>query len=322
MTCDEYLELLSARLDGVLTEAEERALEEHQAGCPDCRAAGAQLAALQPAFDELEDIPAPEGFAQGVMDRIHAEESKNVPPLFKRPQFRAIAGLAACAVLAVGLYGVVQQQTKGKNAIEESIMLRSFNKDALNEDAAACEVLNDPDTPMATTYSDLSMPVEEAGDHFQYEMQKTVPNSDVSYNSVTVIEPEHYAFQNDQYLSVAYGYTPEPGAQIIGSTQSLVDFLAQFSWIDFSEVQTQYSEAYFESGRLLAVVIEEPSGSISHNIAVQGLHRDEVEIVRIVPEAVTDDMAAWLILAEVDNTFHDGDELAVTVIPWEGNTDS
>ncbi len=31
----------------------------------------------------------------------------------------------------------------------------------------------------------------------------------------------------------------------------------------------------------------------------------------------TEDMAAWLILAEVDATFNDGDELSVTVVPYE-----
>ena len=50
MGCDRYLELLSLRLDGVLTEAGERELEEHLTACPDCRAAGAQLAALQGAL--------------------------------------------------------------------------------------------------------------------------------------------------------------------------------------------------------------------------------------------------------------------------------
>lgn len=175
MTCDEYLELLSARLDGVLTEAEERALEEHQAGCPACRAAGAQLAALQPAFGELEEFPAPEGFARGVMERIRAEEPRKVIPLFKRPQFRAIAGLAACAVLAVGLYGAVQQQ---KDTDEERyvLMTRSFNQDAQDV------LIESSDVPQVTAYSDLNMSIEGSDEGLFYEMQKTVPEYDVSYD--------------------------------------------------------------------------------------------------------------------------------------------
>lgn len=140
MDCDKYLELLSARLDGALTEGEERALEAHLSACPDCRAAGAQLAALQGAFPELEDIEAPEGFARGVMDRVRElETEKKVVPLFKRPQFRALAGLAACLVLAVGLYGASVRQN------QEKMMLttRSFNQDVVEDfsDISSQEVL-------------------------------------------------------------------------------------------------------------------------------------------------------------------------------------
>ena len=140
MSCDKYLELLSARLDGVLTGEEERELETHLAVCPGCRAAGAQLAALQGAFPELEESEAPEGFAQGVMDRIRAAEKPKVIPLFKRPQVRALAGLAACLVLVVGLYGASHSQRK---AADEYMMLRSFNREAVEEfsDASACESL-------------------------------------------------------------------------------------------------------------------------------------------------------------------------------------
>ena len=129
-------------------------------------------------------------------------------------------------------------------------------------------------------------------------------------------EPDFYAFQNDQYLRVAYSYTPEPGARIIGSAQSLEEFLNQFPFDGLNGLLPQYDEAYFETGRLLAVVLEEPSGSIRHQIPDQGLTRDQVTIVQTSPYG-TEDMAAWLILAEVDSMFDDGDELTVTVIPYE-----
>lgn len=81
-----------------LSDEEERELEEHLDQCPTCRAIEERLAALHDSFQGLEDIPAPEGFTQGVMDRVRAEQSRpKVVPLFKRPQFKALAGLAACA---------------------------------------------------------------------------------------------------------------------------------------------------------------------------------------------------------------------------------
>ena len=66
--CARYVELLSARLDGELTPAEERELEEHLEVCPACRALEGQLSVLHGSFAALEETPAPAGFAQGVMD--------------------------------------------------------------------------------------------------------------------------------------------------------------------------------------------------------------------------------------------------------------
>ena len=153
--CEQYLLLLSARLDGALTGEEERELEEHLSCCPDCRAAGAQLAALQGAFPELEELKAPEGFSRGVMERIRTE--KKAIPLFQRPQVRALAGLAACLVLAVGLYGASQQ----KKQADWDITVRSFNQDAVTQEAdgespQVNAALADPepaDLPQIASYS-------------------------------------------------------------------------------------------------------------------------------------------------------------------------
>lgn len=177
MNCDYYLELLSARLDGALTESEERELEAHLEACPACRAAGAQLTALQSAFAELEEAPAPEGFTQDVMDRVRAAD-KTVP-LFRRPRFRVLAGLAACAVLAVGLYGAVCPPRQ-----DLSLMSRGFTQNALEEDGnvSDCEVLRSvPDFSGTAAGSDTGTPVEGTESPLS-EMQKTVPDSTAFYD--------------------------------------------------------------------------------------------------------------------------------------------
>ena len=104
--CETMEVWLSLRLDGMLEPEEERELEAHLAVCPSCRALARELEAMHTAFPQLEDCPAPEGFAEGVMERIDALEEKKpkVVPLFRRPQVRALMGLAACAVLCIGLY--------------------------------------------------------------------------------------------------------------------------------------------------------------------------------------------------------------------------
>lgn len=302
MDCDKYMELLSARLDGALTEEEERELEEHLAACPDCRAVGAQLSALQGAFPELEEIPVPEGFTRGVMDRIRASEAPKVIPLWKRPQVRALAGLAACLVLAVGLYGASQQ----KKQADWDITVRSFNKDDLTVEEEYPQVnasLADPepaDAPEIAFYAAGS-----TADIYGSDTKNTEPPA----------APSHYFFTNQQ--TVRLTWTEEldaPSAQILGSEQSLETFAEQFPEDDLEEVLEPYDAGYFAQNRLLAVVVKEGSGSISHSIEPQGLYWDEVEITRTVPEEVTYDMAAWLILAEVDSMFNDGDTLEVVLV--------
>lgn len=147
MECDRYLELLALSLDGALSGEEERELKGHLACCPACRTAGAQLAALRPAFSELEEVPAPEGFAQGVMERIRTEAK--VVPLFRRSRFRTLAGLAACLAVVVGLYGAARVQPQTARGADWS--QGSFQPDALTED-----------TPMIAAYAAPGDPVEGA----------------------------------------------------------------------------------------------------------------------------------------------------------------
>ena len=123
--CERFEELLSQRLDQPLPPQEERELEDHLARCPRCRALAEDLEQLCGQFACLEELPAPEGFAQGVMDRIRALEPEPAPaegpedrkeetepqgqkvvPL-RRPMprwARTAAALAACCVLGFGVY--------------------------------------------------------------------------------------------------------------------------------------------------------------------------------------------------------------------------
>ena len=75
-TCEYYIELISAGLDGQLSEEQELELANHLVTCPACREIGVQLAAAHAALGGMEEIPAPEGFSAGVMNRIRAEEAK------------------------------------------------------------------------------------------------------------------------------------------------------------------------------------------------------------------------------------------------------
>ena len=72
--CEAYGAALSAFVDGELDEQERGELLAHVEHCPNCRDALSELMILHTMFEELPELDAPDGFAERVLDRVHAEE--------------------------------------------------------------------------------------------------------------------------------------------------------------------------------------------------------------------------------------------------------
>lgn len=256
MPCDPYLELLSARLDGELTEEEACALTAHLDTCPQCRAIARDFEQLHTAMSAME-VPAPEGLSDGVVRQLRRRKTA------RRRTLRQLTALAACLLLTVGVVRIAD----------------SVHSDHLNQ--------QEPVSPMTARNLDEGVPV-------------------------ALGEPEHYDFSHPQTTRVTYGRTPAaPAGEIIGSTDSLTAYLAQFPADDLSALADVYDADFFRSHRLLAVVVEANSGSVTHTLAPQGLTWDSVSVLRRTPQVGTCDMAAWLLTAQVDDTFSDGHVLQV-----------
>lgn len=189
---ERLIENMSAWMDGELPDIAstpeaggpddlELEVAEHQACCPSCRTLFEELKELRAGFETLPEPDPPEGFAQGVLDRIREEARPKVIPLFKRPQVRALAGLAACLVLAVGLYGAGQQ----KQQADFNLLTRGFSRDALLEDGegpmvnAALPAPGDGEAPQIAAYA-----APEDG-----EVRKAAPNSPLDTER-TLVPPE------------------------------------------------------------------------------------------------------------------------------------
>jgi hypothetical protein len=145
------------------------------------------------------------------------------------------------------------------------------------------------------------------------------PGADQSTGSSTADAPSaKTASLPAQYLSVTWTEDRDPAAQLIASADDLTVLLARFPEDDLTQVRSDYDDDFFDSGSvLIAVTLTEPSGSISHTAeAVRLTDRGyEVVIRRTVPEVVTDDMAAWLILIETDQGIGPSDEISVVFAP-------
>ena len=311
MDCKRYEDLMSAALDGALSAEERQELDGHLAQCPACAALFDELREQCSALREL-DCPFPDGLHDRIMDGL-PEQGK--APVRKIALWRRWGAAAACLVLVIAAARLLPPQPPAYG----EPMLTSGADDPLSDDGSSPGKETLIESQFASSAEGGEGPAQRSvGVNPEAAPDETVDFQPAPYAATgdSPSAPAHYGFANDQYIQVTYGYTPETGAQIVGSVQSLDEYTARFPFDGLGDLLRGYDETYFETGRLLAIVLEEPSGSIRHQIAFQGLLRDQVAVVQTSPYG-TEDMAAWLILAEVDATFDDGDGLTVTIIPYE-----
>lgn len=104
--CEEYAALLDLFVDGELPAEEMKRVGDHLAECPGCRAYVDDALAIRAGFPDVEDTVVPEGFAQGVMERVRAASVKDekLVELRRRGIRRwmgTAAALAACCALVI-----------------------------------------------------------------------------------------------------------------------------------------------------------------------------------------------------------------------------
>lgn len=308
MDCTKYTELMSAVLDGECTAEERRALDAHLAVCPECAALFEILSANAKAAREL-DCEMPAGLKERILNNLPAQEHpKKQGKVIHWKRWIPVAA-AACLVLVVSL---VPFSSRGGNA--------------------APEMANADPSSSSYAYNHSKADVTADGSHsYGVAADPAAPGAQAPAEapeapSAEPAEPAHYWMGNQQVIRVHYGATPAPGAQIVGSVESLKEYLSGFDslmWdgegntIPIAELEAltaTYTEEYFRTHRLLCVVIESGSGSNRYEFAPHGLCRDSVTVLKHIPEVGTCDMAAWLLIAEVDTMFDDGDILEVNFI--------
>lgn len=232
MSCERYLDLISARLDGELIQQEEADLAAHLRECPACRAIAEDMNGLHSALAAVGEIDAPAQLAQVVMSKIKAERRRS-----RRRFVRHLSGLAACLVLCVGAWQLARPEPSNV----------------------------DPGLPGLARH----------------------------------MEPRSVALNRLDAHSLSVTSTDfEPSACLLDSADALARFLAQFPMDDLSAVKDTYTADFFLTHRLLAVVVQEPSSSITHRITE--LTEDRVTILRDIPQAGDCAMARWLIFAQTE----------------------
>lgn len=344
MDCDKYLELMSAALDGELTAEERRALDSHLAVCPECAALYQALCGQSAALRNL-DCEVPSNLKQRIMSNLPAQEQpvKNIKPVRWTPKTGRVihwkrwapVAAAACLALVVALVPKGGMMANKAQAPGMAAPMPSSAPAGQEPRAPGAAMDRDDSTMEVESYTHTD------GSHA--ENPQAPPAADSQYGGVTpsneptpsempepgeptapeAVEPGHYWFENQQAVRVHYGATPAPGAVVIGSVESLGEYLSGFGSLAWDgegntvpiaaldKLKESYSEDFFLTRRLLCIVVEAGSGSNRYEIATQGLLRDSVTVLVHIPEVGTCDMAAWLLVAEVDTMFEDGDILGV-----------
>ncbi len=154
------------------------------------------------------------------------------------------------------------------------------------------------------------------------EMEGTVPaEQNISTPAVpdNTDPAEDYAF-NVQCFRVGWQDGSYPQTQVITSLPALEAFLNVYENGWETEAPRCYTKEWFQTHKLLAVILSEGSGSVSHEVTAVSAH--EVKINRYIPEVGTCDMAEWLMLIELDRDADIADDLRVEFTVIEPESES
>lgn len=100
--CPEVKELISAYIDGEVTEIEKISVEQHLGDCSECRKEYEFTLKMLDALKEIPDEDLPQGFSDDLHKRLEAvsrEQAGGRVGFFFSPRLRAIAGIAACLLV-------------------------------------------------------------------------------------------------------------------------------------------------------------------------------------------------------------------------------
>ena len=184
--CEEFAPLLSAFVDGELTEEERAEVLAHVSECEKCRRLLGELTALHAALGELEsaavrahlsecedcrarldeyvqltgemlalgeeDVPA--GFTEGVMAAVRAEKAAKKPQAKKRSAWRRWMPMAACAAIVALAAAVTIPRTAMKQEANDAAPAAP----AAQEDQAMFSMAAPPSDPLPDTDAEVEYP--------------------------------------------------------------------------------------------------------------------------------------------------------------------
>lgn len=302
MQCEQALELISAALDGELTPSQRTDLEAHLNECPSCAALFDELAGHARLLRQLDCQP-PEDLTERILSQLPDQFPKKG---FPRVRWMRWGSLAACAALVVWAgfslprFAATQDSSTSDN--NSQVENQTITENAPDPASLSPE---DDVQPYAeeemAAYDAAGASIDSADCTAASEVRSTAKDPEPS-------TADHYDgpaenIQGVQYLRTTWtGANDMPTAQLLSTRTELTDCLALYPDDDLSAVAEHYNDAYFQTGCLLAVSVEESSGSTTLQVETVSVSETgyQVTIRQETPEVHTDDMASWLVLIETE----------------------
>ena len=269
MEHEQYIELMSAALDGEIAPAERQTLDAHLAVCPECAALWQELRTESAALRAL-DCEVPEELKAHILGSLPAQEKP------RRSPWRRWAAACACLVLvaAAALAGPHLLPTAGDTAPEASTSVDGV--------------------PQGTPFKEPNFSISGyAG------AQKWSADTQESVSGLSLAA----SFQVD------YGSTAPEGVYVLDSEDALAGLLEQFPAgddrelslnSDLSSLTEIYDADYFTSNCLAAIVLNDAGG---RQPVLESLTCEQAVVSFLQEDRGGDEPAAWLIVTPVDSTF-------------------
>ena len=191
--CEEFAPLLSAFVDGELTEEERAEVLAHVSECEECGRLLGELTALHAALGELEDEDVPAGFTEGVMAAVRAEKAAAKPQAKKRSAWRRWMPMAACAAIIALAAAVTIPQMDQKTgsdsaapAAPENAQMYAADTFDTTADASAPDAEEEPAEQRCETVQSSPYYAALDGSAAGFGMAKTADDQEAEYFCETV----------------------------------------------------------------------------------------------------------------------------------------
>lgn len=299
---------MSAALDGEISPAERNTLDAHLADCPRCAALFAELAGQSALLRRL-DCEVPAGLSNQILAQLPSRK-KNSPIV----HLRRWGTLAACVALVVAGSFALGNPFGANSAETEDSAAFVYAADSQVCASSVPEMASENAADTTETFIESYSTTEET--ELQPAEGSTTEISDPGFDlkqwlSGGADSAEGVPIRSVSYLRTEWLDLGRVEPVLISSPEELSALTARYPYL--SETLSAYDDGFFRSASLIAVTVEEGSGSITHTVEsilpVNGGW--DITITAHIPEVGTCDMAGWLILIETDPVFSAGDTFTV-----------